>query len=133
MVAKRYQLVIQFPEDFFPSHKELVAFEALLTATMPRTCEVDGHDIGSGTVNFFVHTTAPEAAYRTFRSRIATRAIEKRLRIAYRLESGSKFTNLWPRRDPRSFSYSYSAADNPFARGAKRGIPKRSPRGTRAL
>lgn len=121
----RCQLVIQFPEELFTSHDELVAFEDRLIACMPRTCEVDGHDIGSGTVNFFVHTSAPVAAHATFRKYLGTRKLESRLRVAYRELDGETFTNLWPRRDPRPFRLVYGQDDDPFARGAKRVIPKR--------
>jgi len=119
------QLVIQFPEDFFATRDEIVAFEARLRSCMPKTCEVDGYDVGSGTVNFFVYTSAPAAAHRTFRTYLGTRAVERRLRIAWREVDGEVFTNLWPRRDPRPFSYTYAPEANPFARGAKRVIPKR--------
>ena len=124
-----FQLVIQFPSDFFSTHDALVAFEDRLIASMPRTCTVDGHDLGSGTINFFVYTPYPEAAHRAFRKYLGTNAVERRLRIAYRSTRGDTFTNLWPRRDPRPFAYSYAPADDPFARGAKRVIPKRAPRG----
>lgn len=127
--TKGFQLVIQLPDDFFETFDDMVAFEDRLIACMPKTCDVDGHDIGSETINFFVYTNSPEAAHRTFRKYLGTRAVERRLRIAYRAVDGKTFTNLWPRRDPRPFRYSYSAKDNPFARGAKRVIPKRTPRG----
>ena len=125
MPDKHCQLVIQFPDDFFETFDDRVAFEERLIASMPRTCEVDGHDVGAGTVNFFVYTSAPEAAHRAFRKYLGTRAVEKRLRIAYRATDGKTFTNLWPRRDPRPFAYAYDPAENPFARRAKRVIPKR--------
>ena len=133
MTAKKFQLVIQLAGDYFASHDELVAFEDRLRATLPRTCDVDGHDTGSGTTNFFVYTAFPEAAYKLVRARIATRAMERRLRIAYRPVRGETFTNLWPRRDPRPFDYHYAAGEDPFSPVSKRSIPKRSPRGTRAI
>jgi len=37
------------------------------------------------------------------------------MRIAYRTMRGSKFTNLWPRRDPRPFEYAYGKGNDPFA------------------
>jgi hypothetical protein len=48
-VVKKHVRVLQFPEAYFASHDEITAFEERLIACMPRTCEVDGHDIGSGT------------------------------------------------------------------------------------
>ncbi|MEH6460208.1 hypothetical protein [Chitinimonas sp. JJ19] len=120
-----YQLVIQFPQDFFPSFDAMVEFEDKLHACMPKTCKVDGHDTGSGTINFFIYTMYPEAAHRTFRKYLGTRAVEQTLRIAYRATDSDEFINLWPRRDPRPFKYMYDEAENPFARGATRVIPKR--------
>lgn len=128
MAEFAYQLVIQFPEDFFASHDALMGFEQRLAASLGKNHDVDGHDIGSGTVNFFVYTQKPEAAHRRFRTYLGTRAVERRLRIAYREVEGETFTNLWPRRDPRPFRYAYAADQDPFARGATRVIPKRRPR-----
>jgi len=125
MPAKKFQLVIQFPEDFFGSFDAMMEFEERLIRSMPKTCDVDGHDIGAGTINFFVYTSSPEAAHLTFRKYLGTNKVENKLRIAYRPANGSTFTTLWPRRDPRPFDYSYDAENNPFARGAKRVIPKR--------
>ncbi|MDM5065599.1 hypothetical protein OB934_22870 [Aeromonas salmonicida] len=123
---KAYQLVIQFPQDFFTSFDAMVGFEEKLIASMPKTCDVDGHDVGSGTINFFIYTNYPGAAHRAFRRYLSTNAVERKLRIAYRSVEGDEFTNMWPRRDPRPFKYMYDEDENPFARGAKRVIPKRS-------
>ena len=125
--APRYQMVIQFPETFFETFDDMIAFEDRLIACLPKTCEVDGHDVGSGTINFFVETSAPLAAHRTFRRYLGTRKVESKLRIAYRALGSETFENLWPRRDPRPFAVSYGPGEDPFARGAKRVIPKRSP------
>jgi hypothetical protein len=130
MASTKYQLVVQLAEDFFSTTKEIVAFADRLTSYLPKSHVVDGFDKGSGTVNFFIETNFPVAAYKIVR-RISTRATERRMRIAYRSMRGSTFTNLWPRRDPRPFDYSYE--DDPFAPASKRKIPKRSPRGTRAI
>lgn len=125
----RYQVVFQFPETYFASHDEIVAFDERLTASMPRTCDVDGYDVGSGTINFFVHTTAPLAAHQHFRKYLGTNKVKKSLRVSYRPETGDAFTNLWPYRDPRPFSYSYPEGIDPFSPASKRTIPKRSPPG----
>jgi len=130
--VKKYQLVVQLAGDYFTNFDEMVAFEDRLISYLPKTHEVEGHDSGSGTFNFFIETDFPLAAYKIIH-RISTRATERRMRIAYRTMRGSKFTNLWPRRDPRPFEYSYDEGYDPFAPAAKRKIPKRSPRGTRAV
>ncbi len=131
VAARKYQLVVQFAGDFFPSFDAMVAFEDDLIATLPTSHVVDGHDIGSGTTNFFILTDFPVAAYRAVRRR-TTRAMERRMRIAYRPAREDTFTNLWPRRDPRPFDYEYAPGVDPFSPASKRKIPKRSPRGTRA-
>ena len=124
-----YLLVIQFPDTFFASHEDLVAFEEQLIDTMPRTCAVDGHDIGSGTTNFFVYTNAPLAAFERFRKYLGTNKVEKKLRVSYREVEGEAFTNLWPYRDPRPFAITYPEGVDPFSAASKRCIPKRNPPG----
>ena len=130
MAAKKFQLVVQLAGDYFKTFDDMVAFEDRLIAYLPKTHVVDGHDAGAGTFNFFIETDFPLAAFKVIK-RISTRATERRMRIAYRKMRGATFTNLWPRRDPRPFDYEYE--DDPFAPAAKRKIPKRSPRGTRAV
>jgi hypothetical protein len=125
----RYLLVFQFPETFFASHDELVAFEERLIASMPKTCDVDGYDVDSGTVNFFVYTNSPLAAHKHFRKYLGTHKVEKNLRVSYREEDGEAFTNLWPFRDPRPFDLIYPKGVDPFSAASKRSIPKRSPPG----
>jgi hypothetical protein len=128
-VTMRYLLVIQFPQRFFASHDDLVAFEDRLIASLPKTCAVDGHDIGSGTTNFFVYAAAPLAAHKHFRKYLGTNKVEKNVRVSYREVDGEAFTNLWPFRDPRPFAVSYPAGVDPFSAASKRSIPKRSPPG----
>lgn len=125
----RYQLVFQFPESFFATHDELVAFEDRLIASMPATCDVDGHDIGYGTINFYVYTDAPLAAHKRFRKYLGTNKVERKLRVSYREIDGDAFTNLWPFRDPRPFAEIYPEGIDPFSAASKRSIPKRSPPG----
>ena len=125
----RYVLVFQFEDTYFESHAAVVAFEDRLRAALPRTCVVDGHDVGSGTTNFFVLTPAPIAAHERFRRRVATRAIERKLRVSFRLDGKDAWMNLWPRRDARPFALVYPRDASPFRAASKRAIPKRSKTG----
>ncbi len=101
---RRYLLVFQLPEDFFSTFDHVVAFEDTLNAAMARGSYVDGHDIGAGTVCFFVITTHPEAAFGRFRRYLGTNRVERKLRAAYRgYGAESDFVVLWPRRDTRPF------------------------------
>ena len=95
---------------------------------MPSTCEVGDHLICDDIVNFFVFTNAPKAAFKHFRTYLGTNKTMSKLRVAYRERSDHQaaYCNLWPYRDPRVFSYRYATENNPFVRGAKRVIPKRT-------
>jgi hypothetical protein len=107
MSKKRYQLVFQFPDDFFASLDEVRVFENKLSLSLPKTHAVDGYDVGSGTINFFVYTASPEAAFRNFRKYLGTNRVAKKVRVAYRYVDGEAFTLLWPKRGTRPFQYLY--------------------------
>jgi len=124
-----YLLIIQFPESFFDLLEDVTDFEKAIYEAMPRTCEVDGFDIGSGTVNFFVFTDSPLAAVKHFRKHLGTNKVEKNLRVSYREVDGDTYTNLWPFRDSRPFDMSYPEGINPFSAASKKAIPKKSPPG----
>lgn len=103
----QYQIVIQFPESFFPDEAALLTFEEKLSSSMPRTQSYDGFDAGSGTINFFIYSNTPNAVLANFRKYLGTNKVEKKVRIAYRDVTAETFTNLWPKRDVRVFDYSY--------------------------
>lgn len=104
---KTYQVVLQLPESFFASFDEIIAFEQKLEESLPATHDVDGNDVGSGTVNFFVYTESPQAVLRNFRKYMGTNKVEKKLRMAVRRTDGDEFENLWPKRDTRPFDLFY--------------------------
>ncbi len=126
-------MIFQFPESYFATRADIVAFQDRLTACMPRTCEVEDFDTGSGTTSFFVLTKTPLAAHKTFRKYLGTRALERKLRVAYQSLRGDVFTNLWPFRDPRPFRIVYPPGEDPFVPASKRKIPKRSSPGVSKL
>lgn len=125
----QYQVVFQFPEVFFETHEDLIGFESKLTESLPKTCDIDGYDTGSGTTNFFVYTDSPLAALKHFRTYLGTNKVEKNLRVSYREVEGEAYTNVWPFRDPRPFDIDYPQGIDPFSAKSKRSIPKRSPPG----
>ena len=104
---KEFQVVIQFPESFFEHANAITEFEHRLMESLPATHDVDGYDVGMGTVNYFIYSDAPQAVLRNFRKYLGTNKVEKKVRIAYRSVEGDVFTNLWPKRDEREFDYSY--------------------------
>jgi hypothetical protein len=129
----RYLLVIQFSDRYFADAGAVAAFEAKLVASLPRTCEVGGHEIAKGATNFFVETSSPLSAHRAFRKYIGTRAVERHVRVAFRLTSSSTWMNVWPFRDARRFALTYSPSEDPFRPASKRAISKRSKPGVSKL
>ncbi|MGL4608087.1 MAG: hypothetical protein ACRCYY_00150 [Trueperaceae bacterium] len=107
MAKKKYQLVFQFPEDFFVSLSAFNTFGKKLRIALPKHHELNGYDMTSGTINFFVYTDSPSAAFKNFRKHLGGPKIQKHLRAAYREVNGQTFTNLWPENDVRDFHYFY--------------------------
>ena len=107
------QLVFQLPETFFAEFDDMIAFEDQLIGSMSRNALVDGYDVGSGTINFFVYTAFPVAAFRAFRKYMGTNAVERKLRVAHRPMRDhpvGEWTELWPKRPKRGqkpFDYWY--------------------------
>lgn len=104
---KRYQLILQLPEYTIPDFKTLIAIEAELVAVLAAQHEVDGQDVGSGTINYFVYTCNPAGAFRQAQGVFAKRKLLDKLRAAYREVVGEVFTNLWPQEDRPPFNYTY--------------------------
>jgi hypothetical protein len=59
----RYQLVLQFAADTLTDYDALVALENQLIGSLGHDA-VDGHDMGSGEANVFIHTTDPQDTFR---------------------------------------------------------------------
>ena len=93
----KYQLVLQWTTGLEDDHAALIAMEEALERSMPAGAgDVDGHDLGSGEMNLFVHTDDPA---RTFAA--ASRALgdDPRwvvVRAGYRLVDGDDHVVLWP-------------------------------------
>jgi hypothetical protein len=104
MSEPTHQLVIQFPDAAFSSFDDLVAYEVSLGDALGDCHEVDGHDIGSGEVNFFVFTDDPESAIAKIRDAEGGLLAHPDVRAAARLLEGEDFEPLWPVGDARDFT-----------------------------
>lgn len=105
VVAERtHQLVLQFPEAAFKDFDALVRFEDALCDLLGDRHEVDGHDIGSGEVNFFVFTDDPEGALAEVRDAKGGLLSHPDVRAAARLVVGEDSEPLWPVGDAREFT-----------------------------
>jgi hypothetical protein len=70
----KYRLVLQWPAVSEADYDRLVCLEELIEGGLGDIGIVDGHDIGSGEMNIFVHTDNPKAAFETIRLLLAVRA-----------------------------------------------------------
>lgn len=104
MSEPTHQLVIQFPEAAFSNFDDLVAYEDSLCEALGDRHEVDGHDLGSGEVNFFVFTDDPEGAVAKIRDAEDGLLAHRDVRAAARLVEGQDFRPLWPVGDTKDFT-----------------------------
>ena len=105
MSEPTHQLVIQFPESAFADFDDLVRYEDALIDSLGDAHEMDGHDIGSGEVNFFVFTDDPAIALRVIRdARGGVLLSHPEVRAASRLVEGEVYEPLWPLGDEREFT-----------------------------
>lgn len=92
----KYQLTIQVPVNTSAEYEATLGVEARLVEDLPEEHMVDGHDVGSGTMNIFVHTNSPKRAFTAIKETLEDEECWRILRIAYRRLSGDEYTILWP-------------------------------------
>lgn len=95
-----FQLVLQFRpwegrrvEDF----DELVVLEGQLESTLEGAALLDGHDIGAGEANVFIHCDDPVAIFETCFPVLGATSLLGRMSAAYRPLNGEAYTRLWPK------------------------------------
>ena len=92
----KYQLVIQFPEELYDldwiADIEDRLDESLIDA------EVDGHDIGNGEVNIFIHANNPIDTLTTVKNLLKEEKVGlENIKIAYREINADVYIPLWPK------------------------------------
>ena len=100
--AMRYQLVLQFAADTL-DYDALAALERQLTAVLGDSA-VDGHDMGSGEANIFIHTTDPQHAFGQVFPLLERTGHISYVTAAYRHTDGDRYHVLWPQNSSRQFS-----------------------------
>jgi hypothetical protein len=92
----KYQLVLQWPAASIHDYDAMIDIENALIDVLPDGSEVDGHDAGSGEVNIFITTNGPVRVFEAVKSILATSGVLESARIAFREQSKSEYTVLWP-------------------------------------
>ncbi len=95
MARYTHQLVVQFSSDDIADFDAMVELENKLVEGLGDNHLVDGHDVGSGETNIFIHTSEPNLAYTKVKGLLGT-AQEKRVKIAFRPFESENYTVLWP-------------------------------------
>ena len=97
--------MIQFPQSAFPEFDDLVRYEDALIDVLADAHDVDGHDIGSGEVNFYVFTNEPPVALSTIRDGgDGSLLSHPEVRAAARPVDGEDYEALWPVGAERDFT-----------------------------
>ena len=80
----KYQLVLQFPSSSMTDYDRLLAIEETIRSGLGDVGEVDGHDIGSGEMNVFIHTNKPEVAFKKAKALLEGEEELQALKAGYR-------------------------------------------------
>ena len=92
----KYQLVIQFPEELYGDLDWIADLENRLDESIV-DAEVDGHDIGSGEVNIFIHANNPVNTFQTVKNILEEDdVVLENIKSAYREIGENNYIPLWP-------------------------------------
>ncbi len=75
----------------------MIEMENTLVDTLDDRGIVDGHDMGTGQMNIFVHTDTPDQAFGRIKDVLNDEEIWTEARVAYRELLGSEYTVIWPK------------------------------------
>ena len=96
-----YQLVIEFADENSKSFEEITSLEMLLDAEL-KAGEVDGNDVGQGTINIFIITKDPAKCFAETMTHIKSKSL-KPSAAGYRPVDGEDYIRLWPSDDKTPF------------------------------
>jgi hypothetical protein len=98
----RYQLVLQFAANTIADYDALIAIEGQLIEALGDN-SVDGHDMGSGEANIFIHTSDPQSTFRQLLPLLEDAPHFSALTAAYRRTDEEHYHVLWPENSSREF------------------------------
>ena len=90
------QLVLQLPGDCLKDYDSLIELEDAIIARIGNIGEVDGHDMGAGEMNIFIHTDHPKLAFEAIKSLLGTKDFMPNFKAAFRDVDKAEFTILYP-------------------------------------
>lgn len=103
MEDHQYQLVLQLPGTSQDDFDLLISLEESLADALEDTPhDVDGHDFGSGTMNLFIDTNDPAAAFDLAKQTINP-ADYPMLKAAFRSFEEDDYQLIWPENSDEEF------------------------------
>jgi hypothetical protein len=91
----KYQFVIQFSEELHDNLEWISEIENRLDASLVDSV-VDGHDVGSGQVNIYIHTDNAISTFEIVKNMLKEGNSLDNAKIAYREINGDNYVCLWP-------------------------------------
>ena len=97
-----YLLVIEYERDDVDNYDRVVALEADLDKAL-NDVPVDGHDVGQGIVNIFIHCEEPLQCFEEA-MRVIGNSEPKPSGAGYRPFDGDDYVRVWPKGDSSPFT-----------------------------
>lgn len=92
----QYQLVFQWPSGSMKDLDRLLSIEEDLRASIGNLGIVDGHDIGAGEMNVFVHTNEPKMVFEKIVRRLTGVHDLSEMTAGYRDFKEDDYTPIYP-------------------------------------
>jgi hypothetical protein len=92
----KYQLVLQLSVSSTEDYDRLLSIEEMIENGLGDVGVVDGHDIGSGQMNVFIHTNSPELAFKKAHALLVGRKDLQDLKAGYRHFEQKEYVPIHP-------------------------------------
>jgi hypothetical protein len=93
----KYQLVLQLPSVSDADYDRLLSLEEKIENGLGAIGIVDGHDIGSGEMNIFIHTDEPMLAFEKAMHLLGPTDELRLLKAGYRDFDEDDYTAIYPK------------------------------------
>jgi len=92
----KQELVLQLPGNSIKDYDAMIELENGIIGAIGELGKVDGHDMGVGETNIFIHTNKPTATFKRIRATPSTNDFMPEMKAAYRKIGGDDFTIVYP-------------------------------------
>ena len=100
-------LVLQFRGDTPADLDAIVSLEGQLMDRLAGGAHVDGHDVGSGETNIFIHAKSVTDAFESIKPVLERAGLLDAVVVASRPMDGERYSVIWPSGFKREFRVAY--------------------------